>query len=228
MNNEQTLPTEHIAEGLQKAREYRGISQKDTAELLGISASVLRNYEKGKYLPSLPILESLSYIYHIPLGTLISPEALEDYTNQPDADQLQQLIKVRQNIISTTLQIALDESGLSQKDLVKASGVTRSKVRKYLDGEEIPLDDLKKISNALHVENTKHLDQDSQIGLWQATQAAYKKFADLPENIREFLSRSDSWDFIYSAYSLNSLNKEELETLSHAFGQLREIINSKG
>ena len=169
MNNEAGASNRPYRKGLQKAREYRGISQKDTAELLGISSSVLRNYEKGKI--SAFICQSWN---HYPISIiflsiyLISPEALEEYTNQPDAEQLQQLIKVRQNIISTTLQIALDGSGLSQKDLAKAAGITTSKIKKYIMAKRYRLDDLKKISYALEIDYSKHLDQESQIGLWQS------------------------------------------------------------
>ena len=41
---------------------------------------------------------------------------LDDFTYQPNTEQLQQLMKVRRNIISTTLHIALEKIGLSQKD----------------------------------------------------------------------------------------------------------------
>lgn len=218
---------DQIAEGLQKAREYRGISQKDTAAFLGISPSVLRNYEKGKYFPSLPVLESLSYLYHLPLDILASPERIEEYVNEPAAEQLQQLIQLRQNIISTTLQIAFEESGLTQKDAAKAAGITRSKLRRYLNGEEIPLDDLKKLTRTLQIDLARLIDQESPIGVWQKTQKASSGFAQLPEDIQAFMCNSDSWDFIYSAYSLHTLGADEIEGMAKALLHLNEILQTR-
>lgn len=227
MKLEINFPIEHISEGLQKAREYRGISLKETANLVGITSSALSSYEKGKTFPTLPVMESLSFIYHIPLNILISPDAVEDFTSQPDAEQMQQLIKVRQSILSTTLQIAFEDSGLSQKALVKAAGISRSKVKRYLEGDAIPVDDLKKISKALGMEFSQHIDRESQIGLWQISQAVYERFAALPENIKEFIFETDNWDFINTAYALHSLDPNELETLIHSLAKLREIMFHK-
>lgn len=227
MNPETNFPTEHIGEGLQKAREYRRISLKETAALIGISAGTLGSYEKGKLFPSLPVLESLSYIYHIPMHILVTPDALEKFTYQPDADQLHQLIKVRQNIQTTLLQMAFEESGISQKALAITTGITRLKVKKYLKGDPIPVDDLKKISGALGIEFSQFIDNESQVGFWQASQTAYDKFAGLPENIKQFLFETNNWDFINTACTLRSLDPSELEAIIHSLGKLRDTLSSQ-
>lgn len=227
MNLETNISTEHISEGLQKAREYRGISLKETAALMGISTGVLSSYEKGKSFPTLAVLESLSYIYHIPVHILVSPDALEDFTDQPDADQLQQLIKIRQNIQTTLLQMAFEESGLSQKALAMSAGISRSKVKRYLDGDPITVDDLKKISEALGIEFSRFIDKESQIGLWQASQTAYERFAALPEKITQFLFETNNWDFINTAYALRSLDPSELELVIHSLSKLRDTLSNK-
>lgn len=227
MNDDQGFQIENIAESLRIAREYRGISQKDTAELLGISQSALRNFEKGKYFPSLPILESLSYLYHIPLHILVSPDKISEFINEPDAQQLRQLIEVRQHIISTTLQIAYEGSGLSQKDLAKRSGISRSKIRKYLGGAEIPLDDLKKLSSALSIEFSQHQDKDSQIGLWQTSQIGREKFISLPEKLQKFLVENENWEFLNIANTLYSLDKSELQSLANSLTQLHNLLDAK-
>ena len=190
MTNDLILPIDHVAEGLLGAREFRGLGLKETADLMGISPAVLKSYENGRYLPSLPTLESLTYIYQIPLDILLSPGKLEDFTYQPNSEQLQQLMKVRRNIISTTLQIALENNGLSQKELANRAGISRSKIKRYLDGDDIPLDDLEKISNAIAFDQNQLLDSESQIGLWQVKQKAFDKFRQLPEKMVEFLGLS--------------------------------------
>lgn len=227
MTNELILPIDHVAEGLLKAREFRGLGLKEIADLMGISPAVLKSYENGRYLPSLPTLESLAYIYQVPLDILLSPDKLEDFTNQPNSEQLRQLMNVRRNIISTTLQIALDNKELSQKDLADRAGISRPKIKRYLDGDDIPLDDLEKISSAIAVDQNQLLDSESQIGLWQVKQKAFEKFSQMPEKMVEFLGNNENLDFIYLAESLTSLELTELEKLSDAFDRLRDLMQNK-
>jgi len=224
MNNGTRIPTEYIGQGLFKAREYRGGSLKETAALLGISAGTLGSFEKGRLSPSLPVLESLSFIYHVPLHILITPDELEKFTDQPNAAQLQQLIKIRQNIQTTMLQMAFEKSGVSKKALSKTAGVSLSKVKRYLEGDPIPVDDLKKITEALGLEFSQFVDSESQIGIWQASQTAYDKFISLPENIKQFLFETDQWEYLNTAYNLRALQPTELETVIASLSKLRESL----
>ena len=136
------FPMEHIAEGIRKAREYRGIRQTETAELIGISPNTLQHFETGKFSPSLPMLESLSFIHQAPPRALFSPEAINKCISQPDAGKLQHSITIRHKIISANLQIAFKASPLTEKELSKAAGISSSKIKRYLDREEITIDDL--------------------------------------------------------------------------------------
>ncbi|HUV16607.1 MAG TPA: helix-turn-helix transcriptional regulator [Pelolinea sp.] len=223
MDIQTNFPLENLAEGLIKAREYRRMSLKDAAGLLGLTIGKLRNYEKGKYTPSLPELESLSYIYGLPLKAIFSPEELSNYFQEPDADQLQQLIQIRKNIISTTLQITFDESGFSLKDVAKNTGISTAKIKKYLSGAEIPLDDLKKLSAVLDFKLQNLMDKDSQIGRWQVSQSGREKYISLPENIRDFLAENENWDFLNLAVKLNSIGISQLQSVSDALLQLRDL-----
>ena len=80
---------DNLAEGLKKAREFRGITVKVCCNLLGIPTNKLQNYENGKYIPSLAELEALSYIYSVPLAALFNPGDYPEIFKVPDADQLQ-------------------------------------------------------------------------------------------------------------------------------------------
>ena len=90
--------------------------------MLGIPANKLQNYEKGKYVPSLTELEALSYIYSVPLAAIFFPEEYPDIFKIPNSDQLKQLLQIRKHIISTTLQIALEKTGKSMKEISKVAG----------------------------------------------------------------------------------------------------------
>ncbi len=184
--------TDHLAEGLQKARDYRGISLKDCGGLLGIPANKLQNYEKGKYVPSLTELEALSFIYSVPLAALFFPEEYPDIFKVPDSEQLKQLMQIRKRIISTTLQIALERTGKSIKEISKAAGVTVSKVKRYLGGEiDIPFGDLQRLTGALDLDINSLMDSESPIGRWQELQRKKIAFSQLPEEARDFLNKKE-------------------------------------
>ena len=53
-----------LAERLQELRLSRHLSQKEVAHLIGISASVISNYESGERTPSVEILVALARLYH--------------------------------------------------------------------------------------------------------------------------------------------------------------------
>jgi len=58
---------------LKAARVNRGLTQKETAEKLGISESTLFNYEKGKTLPNSEIIYRMSKLYDINYNYLVFP-----------------------------------------------------------------------------------------------------------------------------------------------------------
>ena len=56
---------------LKTARELNGLKQKDAAKLLGISVDTLRNYERGKSYPDIPILKKIEKLYTLPYSRII-------------------------------------------------------------------------------------------------------------------------------------------------------------
>lgn len=65
-----------LSEKLQKLRTEYGYSQKQVAEKLGISPSIVSAYETGERTPSTDILLSLSNIFHCSTDYLFGKEAL--------------------------------------------------------------------------------------------------------------------------------------------------------
>ena len=53
-----------LGQRLQEQRILRNYSQKQVATTLGVSASVISNYESGDRTPSIEILISLARLYH--------------------------------------------------------------------------------------------------------------------------------------------------------------------
>ena len=155
--NKLSFSSEALAEGLKLAREASGKSTTECGKLLGISASRIRSYESGKYIPSLPELESLSYIFNIPLPALLDPQALSKFIHKPDTEQLKQLLDIRLHIIATRLQLARENQKISYKELSKQTKISASRIKRYERGElPIPLDELTALSEALN-ENFENL-----------------------------------------------------------------------
>ena len=53
-----------LGQRLQQQRILRNLSQKQVASTIGVSASVISNYESGERTPSIENLISLAHLYH--------------------------------------------------------------------------------------------------------------------------------------------------------------------
>ena len=90
-----------LPEKLQEFRAKYGYSQKQVAEKLEISPSIVSGYETGERTPSTDVLLSLSQIYHCSTDYLLGKES----TNPPmilDVEGLtSEQIQAIQNLIDT-------------------------------------------------------------------------------------------------------------------------------
>ncbi len=60
-----------LCENLKKAREKKGFSQKEVADLIGISQVALHYFETGLKVPSVPTLISLSSVLEESMDALV-------------------------------------------------------------------------------------------------------------------------------------------------------------
>lgn len=56
---------------LKAAREIKGYTQAEAANLLGISEYTLSNYENGRTFPDIPILRRIEHVYGVSYNQLI-------------------------------------------------------------------------------------------------------------------------------------------------------------
>lgn len=66
-----------LGERLQEQRLLKKLSQKDVADAINVSASIVSNYETGGRTPSLEILVALARLYHCSTDYLLGFEKLE-------------------------------------------------------------------------------------------------------------------------------------------------------
>ena len=56
---------------LKAARVNKGLTQKEAAKLIGVSAPSLANYEKGKSFPNVPTLKKIEEVYGVSYADVI-------------------------------------------------------------------------------------------------------------------------------------------------------------
>ena len=63
-----------LAEKLKEKRTLMGLSQKEVAYMLNVSASIISNYESGERTPSVEALMALARLYHCSTDYLLGFE----------------------------------------------------------------------------------------------------------------------------------------------------------
>lgn len=76
-----------LGQRLQEQRSSRNLSQKQVPSSIGVSASVISNYESGERTPSIEILISLAHLYHCSTDYLLGIDKT-DKAKQLDVSML--------------------------------------------------------------------------------------------------------------------------------------------
>ena len=66
-----------LGERLQEQRNLKNLSQKEVADAINVSASVVSNYENGERTPSLEILVALARLFQCSTDYLLGFEKIE-------------------------------------------------------------------------------------------------------------------------------------------------------
>lgn len=65
-----------LGQRLQQQRLLKNLSQKEVAKSIGISASIISNYESGERTPSVEVLIALARLYHCSTDYLLGFDRL--------------------------------------------------------------------------------------------------------------------------------------------------------
>ena len=76
-----------LGQRLQKQRILRNLSQNEVSTSIGVSASVISNYESGERTPSTEILIALAHLYHCSTDYLLGIDKIEN-SKQLDVSML--------------------------------------------------------------------------------------------------------------------------------------------
>ena len=66
-----------LGQRLQEQRRLKNLSQKEVAKSIGISASIVSNYESGERTPSVEILIALARLYHCSTDYLLGFDKID-------------------------------------------------------------------------------------------------------------------------------------------------------
>jgi len=223
-NTEKSLKIEFLAKNLSIAREASGKTVKECSLLLDIPTSRLKNYEKGKFIPSLPEIEALSFLFRIPIIAFFKEDGAKDHLITTESAQIQRLIKIRQQIIGTRIHLAREKAKKSMKQLSKITSIPVSRIKRYEESTTpIAFNDLQKIVNALDLYLDDFFDHESPLGNWQNNQTKNIAFGYLPEEIREFIADSNNLQYLKVARNLSNIG---IDTFNHLSDSLAELTNT--
>lgn len=205
-----------IAENLHSAREKCGKTVKSCAAVLGVTSARYKKYESGELFPSLPELETLSYVLQIPLAALLSTQK-DSRAAIPESDSLVPLLKIRNSEIGTLLQIERGKSKLALKTLATRCAIPVSRLKRWESGQTgIPLDELVSLTRELGIDLHTFSDLNSPVGSWQEQQQQITAFLELPQDLQTFVCDPANIPYLSLANKMKELQPSELEDVSQA------------
>ena len=212
-----------IGELLSKARQYAGKTIKECANLLGISTKHYEQVEAGQLFLSLPEIESLAYFLGVIPQVLLGEQPLKQELSQITRDQLQQLIQIRQRIISATIQLARTQKNLSLKNLAESTKIPVVRLKRFeKTATAIPLNELHAITAALDIAFPSLFNQSGPFAHWLEEKKELAAFSELPEPIQEFVLTPENKKFLELALRLKETGIQNLEGLTASLQQLIE------
>lgn len=118
---------------LRSARESRGYTQQQVADLMQISKSTYCGYETGKRQPDVQKIKQLSQILGVSGDELLGTGFSDDQSMSNGTVSYE-----TKQIFSQNLVRLLDQKGLSQLDLANQMGVAPSTVSSWCNAEKMP------------------------------------------------------------------------------------------
>ncbi len=138
---------------LAKMRTLKGLSQREFANLLGVSNGAVAMWETNKRQPDLDMLKKIANFFNVTIDYLIGCEKSggNDYSNFQLFDECFDL----QNKIRSLLK----EQSLSEEEFMEKTGFDKLRKDEYLYGGKLPtIEDLIKIAGVLNVTTDYLLD----------------------------------------------------------------------
>jgi len=195
---------------LRDARLSAARTIEDCARLLRVPPQTIEAWEYGDAVPSLPQLELLAYYLDVPVSHFWGAETLKQ-SRGDTVEKQPEYILLRNRMIGALLRQAREEAEVSLEDISESAGIPLEKLNAYESGDEpVPMHQLSVLASAVKRNVDYFLETDSQIGELLEMREAWKHFASLPEDVREFAANPTNIGFIHIALMLSQMPTDRL------------------
>jgi transcriptional regulator with XRE-family HTH domain len=200
---------------IRQARTRAGLTLKEAGQILGVSDETLADIEYGRREVTLPQLEVLALMCHVPVIYFWSQEIVAE----PDLDfPARQAMILRHRIIGVLLRQARKNAGYTQEELARLLDVPASRIANYEFGKTpIPMTHLDLLAKALNVSMVYFLDQGMQVSNGHGTITSLDDvvgYANLAPEVKEFLSNPGNVLYVNIAMKLSELSADTLRSLA--------------
>ncbi len=188
----------------------------DCAQVMGMSPRRYREWETGSQSPSLPELETLSYLFNVPIQHFWGAKSIsEKKSPEQEEDQNAQFVRIRQRVIGITLRMSRMTKDMSLKAVEDATGISETRLRRYEMGQNpIPMPELELICSTIGLEVDELLARHGHVGNWRVSQETIQKFLELPVELQEFVCKPVNLPYIELALRMSNLNVDKLRTVA--------------
>lgn len=202
---------------LRDARLHARRSLEECARLLGIEPSLVETWEYGEATPTLPQLELLANYLDVPVSQFWSDSTLSDVQADRRAAQ-REYLALRDRMVGALLRQAREDAGLSQEALAERTGHSASELAAYEFGDSpLPMHVLTVLSSAVNKNVSYFLETSGTIGELLALREAYRAFADMPPELRAFVTNPLNAGFIEIARMFSQMPTDKLRKVGEAF-----------
>jgi transcriptional regulator with XRE-family HTH domain len=199
---------------LRNARMKAGKSRKDCAAVLGCSPGTISQLEYGRKDITLPQLEVLAYFLGLPITYFWDEDVIleEEEIDRP----VDEIMTIRHKIIGVLLRQARLDASKSQKQCAQALNCSAGRISQYERGQRgIPLPELEALADFLDVSITHFLDEQTAPLSKEAPKGIdMETFAELPPDVRDFVSNPTNALYIRIAMKLSTLSVDVLRQIA--------------
>ena len=201
---------------LTDARLSSGKSVEECAELVGTGQDAYQSFETGDNTPTLPQLEALSFFFYVPIEHFWGNQTLAVERKEDDIrNTIEQMTAIRDKVIGATLRSLRDEMQTSLEELAEQTGISAEQLEAYEMGNaSVPIHELQSLAVPLRATLEDLVDYHGAIGNWLRLQSEFSQFAELPDDIREFVLRPINRSYVELAIHLSGLSVHRLRNIA--------------
>jgi len=201
---------------IRDAREAADLTIEACASRLGVEPEVLEAWEFGQMMPSLPEVELLAHTLQVPLSHFMGTETLAQQAASRAVDG-QEYVLLRQRLIGGLLRQARTTANLTPEQLAAEAGLTAGHIHAYeLGRHPIPLPVLMTLASACGVSLSTFYEEASRVGEFLALQEDFKRFAELPDELRRFVTKPINQPYLELAMKLSRMSSQEMRDIAEA------------